>query len=190
MTGVAITGYPMSGGGAAPASSGISLFHRVAVGAEVTLANHLTSASWIFSTFENISFLDVDIGTLLYIDFTVRIAGEVEQVHRISRNTLRAIGFQNLTGYAPYLDEDDDVINGAIVPCYTVMGNGGAGNLREDFINPTMGRVNSHNNSGRGQIHFFFVEDAGALASINVSTRNNSQCILTRMDIVLEQEAS
>ena len=190
ITGVALTGYPMGGGGVAPASSGISLFHRVAVGAEITLAGHLTSASWIFSTFESISFTDVDIGDLLYIDFTLRIAGEVEQVHRISRNTLRAIGFQNTTGYAPYLDADDDVINGAIVPCYTVMGNGGAGNLREDFINPTMGRVNSHNNSGRGQIHFFFVENAGKLASINVSTRQNNVVILTRMDIVLEQEAS
>ena len=106
----------------------------------ITLPGHLNSASWIFSTFENINFTDVDIGDLLYIDFTLRIAGEVEQVHRISRNTLRAIGFQNLTGYAPYLDADDDVINGAIVPCYMVMGNGGVGQSPRGLDQPYYGQ--------------------------------------------------
>ena len=65
-----------------------------------------------------------------------------------------------------------------------------SGNLREDLINPTMGRVNSHRNSGRGQVHFFFVESNDKLASINVSTRQDNVVILTRMDIVLEQEAT
>ena len=43
MTGVAITGYPMAGGSSSPQSSGISLFHRIAVGAEQTLSGHLLS---------------------------------------------------------------------------------------------------------------------------------------------------
>ena len=37
---------------------------------------------------------------------------------------------------------------------------------------------------------FFFVENGGALSQINVSTRSNLVIKLTRMDIVLEQEAA
>ena len=115
---------------------------------------------------------------------------EVEQVHRVSRNTLRAIGFQNTTGYSPYLNSDNSVINSAIVPTFMVMGNQGSGNLREDLIRPTMGRVEAHRGSGRGMVMFFFVENGGALSQINVSTRSNLVIKLTRMDIVLEQEAA
>ena len=179
-----------SGGGAGAQSSGISLFHRVVVGAEQTLNGHLLSDFWENSTFEFINFTDVDVGELLYIDFTVRIGDEVEQVHRVSRNTLRAIGFQNTTGYSPYLNSDNSVINSAIVPTFMVMGNQGSGNLREDLIRPTMGRVEAHRGSGRGMVMFFFVENGGALSQINVSTRSNLVIKLTRMDIVLEQEAA
>ena len=190
MTGVAITGYPMAGGGAGAQSSGISLLHRVVVTEDVTLSNHLTSDAWTNATFEFINFTAIAIEDLSYVDFTLRIAGEVEQVHRISRNTLRAIGFQNTTGYGPYLTASEFVINSAIVPTYMVMGNQGSGQLREDLINPTMGRVEAHRAIGRGQVMFFFVENAdGELSQINVSTRHNSQCILTRMDIVVEAPA-
>ena len=190
MTGVAINGYPMAGAGSGAQSAGISLFHCVAVGAEQTLNGHLLSDSWTNSTFEFISFTDVDVGDLLYIDFTVRIGDEVEQVHQVTRNTLRAVGFQNDTGYTPYLNQDNSVINSAIVPTYMVMGNQGSGNLREDLIRPTMGRVEAHRGSGRGMVMFFFVESGGKLSQINISTRSDLVVKLTRMDIVIEQEAT
>ena len=171
-------------------SGGIALNHRVAVRDAQTLASHLTSDSWENSTFEFITFTPVSTGDLLHIDFTVRIGGEVEQTHRISRSDIIRIGFQNTTGYSPYLTASNFVINSAIVPTYMVMGNSGSGQLREDLILPTMGRVEAHRAIGRGMVMFFFVEDAdGNLSQINVSTRSNLESILTRLDVVVEVAA-
>ena len=189
MTGVALNGYPMSGGGPAAQSSGINPFHRIVVGDDVELDRNILSDSWTMANFQPISFTNIPIATFEYIDFTLRIAGEVEQVHRISRNTFRAIGFHNGTTFTEWLNTDNSVINGAIVPAYVVMGNGGSGNLREDLINPTMGRVEAHRGSGRGMVMIFFVSSGSDIAQLNIAVRHNSDVILTRMDIVLSEEA-
>ena len=187
---IRVTLVHATGGAAETQSGGIALNHRVAVRDAQTLAAHLTSDAWENSTFEFITFAPVATGDLLHIDFTVRIGGEVEQTHRISRSDILRIGFQNTTGYSPYLTASNFVINSAIVPTYMVMGNQGAGQLREDLILPTMGRVEAHRASGRGMVMFFFVEDAdGNLSQINVSTRSNLVTMLTRLDVVVEVAA-
>ena len=134
--------------------------------------------------FQPITFEEINPDEVEEINLIIRLNTVSEIAYKISRNDFLRIGFEPATEWSNWFSDNDNIVN-----AFHIVGTGGATSFREGSMLLEYGRISSHRSSSRTQILVFFVENANSMMEqINIYVSSSTEVLLTRADIVIQED--